>query len=210
MECRIDQKDVKTKDNEMKDKEIKDNEMKDINPIDVPGENENSENESHTQKLNIEERFRDFLARWPKIHAFYLKYEEILVYLVVGGINTVVSLGAKFLWNIFVFDAPLNPTVLQHVVLSSVAWIVGVVAGFWLNRKYVFKSHGPAGVEFVKFSLSRVSTYFLDVFIMEILGPVLSLNVYVATIISAVVVTILNYVFSKVFVFSKKKGTKPE
>lgn len=183
------------KDGNTESKNIKDNNY-DINK------------EVKPRKLNIEEKFRDFLARWPKIHAFYLKYEEILVYLVVGGINTVVSLGAKFLWNVFVFNAPLNPTVLQHVVLSSVAWVVGVIVGFWLNRKYVFKSYGPVGTEFMKFSLSRVSTYFLDVFIMEILGPVLELNVYVATIISAVVVTILNYVFSKVFVFSKKKNAE--
>lgn len=186
--------------------------MKDCNTEseNIKDNNQDTGKEVKSEKLNIEEKFRDSLARWPKIHSFYLKYEEILVYLVVGGINTVISLGAKFLWNIFIFDAPLNPTVLQHVVLSFVAWIVGVVVGFWLNRKYVFKSHGPVGTEFVKFSLSRVSTYFLDVFIMEILGPVLELNVYVATIISAVVVTILNYVFSKVFVFSKKKNTEAD
>lgn len=167
-----------------------------------------NQNTEKIYKPNIEEKFCASLKRWPKIHSFYVKYEEILVYLVVGGINTVVSLGAKFLWNLIVFDGILNPSVLQHVVLSTVAWVVGIVVGFWLNRKYVFKSHGPVGTEFVKFTVSRLSTYFLDIFIMEILGPLLDMNVYLATCISVVVVTILNYIFSKVFVFSKKKEEK--
>ena len=39
-----------------------------------------------------------------KIKALCVKYREILVYLIVGGLTTVVAWAAKFLWN-FVFYA---------------------------------------------------------------------------------------------------------
>ena len=57
--------------------------------------------------------------------------------------------------------------------------------------------------ECIKFVLSRVSTLILDAVVMQILVAV-GLDLYIATLISAVLVVIANYVFSKVFVFKKK------
>lgn len=156
-------------------------------------------------KKNLEEKFCDWLVRWPKIHELYVKYEEILVYLVVGGMTTVVSWAAKFLWNFLFFDNTPYPTPAQNLVLSTVCWVAGVIFAYFTNRKYVFKSHGPMLKEAPKFVLSRVSTYFLDVGIMQLCG-ILGINIYIGTVISAVLVIILNYVFSKIFVFRKKKA----
>ncbi|MBP5660864.1 MAG: AAA family ATPase [Lachnospiraceae bacterium] len=63
--------------------------------------------------------------------------------------------------------------------------------------------------ECAKFWGSRLSTFFLDMFITEILGPLVGIDVILVTLISAVLVTILNYVISKIFVF-KKKETKED
>lgn len=153
------------------------------------------------EKLNIEEKFRDFLVRWPKIHEFYLKYEEILVYIVVGGLTTIVSWAAKFIFNALVYDNTPHPTAIQNIVLSTVCWVAGVIFAFFTNRKYVFKSNGSMLEEAPKFVLSRVSTYFMDVIIMQVFGTVLGINIYIATFVSAVVVTVSNYIFSKIFVF---------
>jgi putative flippase GtrA len=94
------------------------------------------------------------------------------------------------------------------MVLSIVNWVSGVAFAYPLNRKFVFKSKGPFWPECFKFWGSRLSTFFLDLFITEVCGPLLNINVYVTTLISAVFVTILNYVFSKLLVFSKKKTTE--
>lgn len=158
-----------------------------------------------SEKKNIEEKFADFLKRWPKIHELYMKYEEILVYLVVGGLTTVVSWAAKFLWNFIFYDNTSHPTAIQNIVLSTVCWVAGVIFAFFTNRKYVFKSKGPMLKEAPKFVASRLSTYFIDIAIMQVLGTLLGVNVYIATLVSAVVVIVLNYVFSKLFVFNKKK-----
>ena len=55
-----------------------------------------------------------------------------------------------------------------------------------------------------KFVLSRVSTLILDMVVMQVLTAI-GVNLLVATLISAVLVIIGNYVFSKLFVFNKKK-----
>lgn len=157
------------------------------------------------RKKNVEELFCDFLERWPKIHALYVKYEELLVYLVVGVLTTLVSWAAKFLWNILVFGNPAHPTSLQNLVLSTVCWVAGVIFAYFTNRKYVFKSTGPMAKEAPKFVLSRVSTYFLDIVVMQVLGNLLGINVYIATFVSAVLVMIANYVFSKLLVFTGHK-----
>lgn len=162
------------------------------------------------QKKNIEEKFRDWLVWWPWAHEVFVKYEEILVYLVVGVLTTLVSWAAKFLFNIVVYHGTTHPTPFQNIVLSTVCWVAGVIFAFFTNRKYVFKSTGPMAKEAPKFVLSRVSTYILDIVIMQVFGNLLGINVYIATFISAVLVTIANYVFSKIFVFNKKDGQKTD
>ena len=57
--------------------------------------------------------------------------------------------------------------------------------------------------ELWSFVLSRVATLIMDIVVMQVL-VLLGMNMYVATIISAVLVVIGNYVFSKFFVFKNK------
>lgn len=156
-------------------------------------------------KRNIEEKFRDWLAWWPWAHEIFLKYEEILVYLVVGGMTTVVSYICKFGFNFLVFNGTKHPTSFQNLVLSTVCWVSGVIFAYFTNRKYVFKSTGPMLPEAMKFVTSRITTYILDIVIMQVLGNLLGINVYIASIVSAVLVIIANYVFSKLLVFKDKK-----
>ena len=50
---------------------------------------------------------------------------------------------------------------------------------------------------------SRISTLILEIVIRQVFGW-LNINVYVTTIVAAVLVIIGNYVFSKLVVFKKK------
>lgn len=142
------------------------------------------------------------LVRWLVAH------EEIIVYLVVGVLTTIVSWGAKFLFNWIVYGGVKEHTFTQTTILSFVNWAVGVIFAYFTNRAYVFKSHGPMLPEAGRFILSRLATFFMDYVIMLILDTKLGINFYVATIISAVLVTITNYVLSKLLVFGKKKKNK--
>ena len=139
-----------------------------------------------------------------KIKALLIKYREIIVYLIVGGLTTVISWGAKFLFNIIFYAGTAHPTSVQNFILSVVNWVAGVAAAYPMNRRWVFQSKNPHILaEASGFVASRVATLLLDIVVMQILVR-LGMNLYVATVISAVLVIIGNYVFSKLLVFRKK------
>lgn len=140
-----------------------------------------------------------------KIKELWKKYEEIITYLIVGGLTTVVSWGAMFLVNWIAFGNPLYPTDGQNIILSVVNWTAGVIFAYFTNRRFVFKSHEPMGKETLKFVLSRISTLALDLIVRQIMGR-MGIDVYVTTIVAAVLVVIANYIFSKLFVFNNKKA----
>ena len=139
-----------------------------------------------------------------KCKALYKKYEEIIVYLIVGVMTTIVSWAAKFLANALLYDNTMYPTPVQNTVLSTINWVTGVIFAFFTNRRFEFKSKEPMRKEAPKFVLSRVATWILDIVVMQILTAA-GINLVVASVISAVLVVIANYVFSKLFVFRKKK-----
>ena len=141
-----------------------------------------------------------------KIKALCIKYRELIVYIIVGGLTTVVAWGCKFLWNFLFFGNAAYPTVAQNTVLSIVENVSGIAFAYPTNRKWVFQSKNPNILaEASGFVTSRLATLALDWAVMQLLGNVLGMNLYVATFISAVLVVIGNYVFSKLFVFKKKK-----
>ena len=122
--------------------------------------------------------------------------------------TTVVSWAAKFLFNFIFYAGTAHPTAAQNLVLSIVNWVAGVAFAYPTNRRFVFESKDPNILpECTKFVLSRVSTLILDAVVMQILVAI-GLDLYIATLISAVLVVIANYVFSKVFVFRKKSEDK--
>ena len=138
-----------------------------------------------------------------KIKALLKKYEEIIAYLIVGVLTTIVAWAAKFIANAIFFDNTMYPTPLENFILSTINWTAGVIFAYFTNRKYVFKSKEPMMKEIPPFVASRISTWILDIVVMWIFTK-LGLNLVVGTLISAVLVTIANYVLSKVFVFKKK------
>lgn len=139
-----------------------------------------------------------------KAKVLYKKYEEIIVYLIVGVMTTIVAWAAKFIANALLFHNTMYPTPFENTVLSTINWVAGVIFAYFTNRRFVFKSREPMKKEAPKFVLSRVSTWILDIVVMQVLTAV-RINLVVASVISAVLVTIANYVFSKLFVFNKKK-----
>lgn len=136
-----------------------------------------------------------------KIWALYKKFEEIVNYLIVGVLTTIVSWAAygicKLVMNVD------NAVVMQIAVI--IRWIAGVAFGYFANRRFVFKSKNPNMLrEGLDFATSRLVTLFLDMFIMWLLPSVFHVNDWISTFVSAVLVTIMNYIFSKFIVFRKK------
>ena len=141
-----------------------------------------------------------------KIKTLCREHREILVYLIVGVLTTVVSWAAKFLWNFAFYGGTADPTVAQNTVLSVVENTAGIAFAYPTNRKWVFQSKNPNILaEAGSFVGSRLVTMLLGWLLNLLIANVLGISMYIATVVSAVFVVVGNYVISKLVVFRKKK-----
>ena len=150
----------------------------------------------------------NFIVRfWRWGWGIYHKNEELWNYLIVGGLTTVVCIVIKFGLLFTILDAS-NPIQLQIAVI--IANVIAVLFAYVTNRIYVFKSRSKEILrEFTTFCGGRIFTVLLDMFIMWFFVSLLKLDsdgwVIVWTLVSQILVIVLNYIISKIFVFKKEK-----
>ena len=142
-----------------------------------------------------------------KIKELYLKYKEVINYLIFGVLTTIVSLVVKYLLLFTIFDAS-NALELQVAVIIS--WIAACLFAYITNRIWVFESKSKKIIkEMITFFVARLSTLGLEMLIMFIFVTALGLNsdiwVIVWTLVSQVLVIVGNYILSKLIVFKNKK-----
>ena len=141
-----------------------------------------------------------------KLKELWTKYREIIVYIIVGGLTTLVAWGCKFLWNFIFFGGTALPTVGQNTVLSVVENVSGIAFAYPTNRKWVFRSKNPhIFSEFCSFVGSRLATWILGWLLNMLMVNVLGISVFISTVVVGIIVVIGNYVFSKLLVFRKKQ-----
>ena len=143
-----------------------------------------------------------------KIKKLLLQYREVLLYLIFGGLTTVVDWGLSFLLYHFWGEAIKANVLLIHGA-NVIAWAAAVLFAFVTNRIWVFQSKKkgflPILGELSSFAGGRVMTLLLQEAMFVIFFDILGINEFIVKIIAAVLVIILNYVISKLFVFRKKK-----
>ena len=142
-------------------------------------------------------------SKWVNtIRTLYQKYKELINYLIVGGLTTVVSLGVYY-GCVLTFLNPEVPVQLQAANVLS--WIAAVTFAYFTNRKYVFESKNENRLqEAAAFYGSRVTTLLLDMFCMFLMVTLIGWNDKVAKLVVQVLVTVANYILSKFLVFRKK------
>mgnify|MGYP004663464055 FL=1 len=138
-----------------------------------------------------------------KIKEVYLKYKEIINYLIFGVLTTAVSLAVYYILVFTVLD-PSKPIQLQ--IANILSWVAGVTFAYFTNRKYVFESKETNKLkEASKFVTARIVTLVMDMFIMWFGVTILHGNDKIIKLLSQVIVVIANYVFSKLIVFKENK-----
>lgn len=131
-----------------------------------------------------------------------LNLREIIAYLIVGVLTTIVSLVSYYLVTVTFLD-PNNPIELQ--IANIISWILAVAFAYFTNRKYVFESKEPNKLkEATKFVASRLVTLGLDMLTMFIMVSLLAINDKLSKLVSQVIVIIGNYLISKLIVFKKQ------
>lgn len=136
----------------------------------------------------------------------YKKNEEVINYLIIGGLTTLVNLIVKYAL-LFTILNPKDAFELQIAVIIS--WIVAVIFAYTTNRTIVFKSESENVIkEFLSFVVARIITLIMEMIIMWFFITFLKLNtnmwIALITIFAQALVIILNYVFSKLFIFKKE------
>ena len=136
-----------------------------------------------------------------KLKELFRKYREIIMYLIVGGMTTVVSL-AVYYGCVMTFLDPNDPIQLQAA--NIISWVAAVTFAYFTNRKYVFESESSHVLkEAAAFYGSRVTTLLLDMVCMFLMVTVCGISDKIAKLVVQVLVTVGNYILSKFFVFKK-------
>lgn len=136
------------------------------------------------------------------------KHKAVILYIIFGGLTTVVDWGISFLLYTLWGEAIEANNLLIHGA-DAIAWVAAVLFAFVTNRIWVFESkrHGllPILAELGTFAGGRVLTFLLQEALMAIFFTWLGFNEYIVKMVAAVLVVILNYFISKLVVFRKKK-----
>lgn len=134
-----------------------------------------------------------------KIKELFLKYKEMILYLFFGGCTTLVNIIVYYICSRMGLRTSLS---------TVIAWALSVLFAYVTNRKFVFKSKAfgflPILKEISGFFLCRFATGLLDLVIMVVFVDFLHLNDMVIKVLSNILVIVLNYVASKLFIFKGK------
>jgi putative flippase GtrA len=143
--------------------------------------------------------------------------EEIFLYIVFGVLTTLVNFTATVLLKKFVFTAEQAGV---FTLCNAIAWAVSVIFAFFTNKLFVFKSKSFAPAifakEFISFVAARILTGIMEIILPEALmkagldQTLFGVKGMVAKIAVSVFVIVLNYVFSKLVSFRKRKEIPPE
>ena len=132
---------------------------------------------------------------------------ELFTYLFFGIATTLVSILSRLV---------IYQLTHQELLATALANSIGILFAFITNDTIVFKqARQNWSIRLMKFTLARLSTFLLDLFLTflfvtqfpNIIGQFVNNNINRVNSIEAVIaqflIIILNYIFSKVFIFKK-------
>lgn len=149
-----------------------------------------------------------------KLKELFLKYKELIIYVLFGVLTTVVNLSVFALFTRLLGNE-------RYLITNIIAWFAAVSFSYITNKLWVFESKSFAADvlfrEITSFFAARLLTlgieeaglyFFVDIlsfselsielFTLEIRGEL------IAKALIAVVVVVVNYIISKLVIFKKK------
>lgn len=141
------------------------------------------------------------------------KYRELIIYVIVGGLTTVVN---------YIIHFGLRAFNVNYYVALTVAWLGAVFFAYFANRRFVFESKAKGKAQLKEISLfisARVFSYGLEMLISfifincahadhfvwqpEFTETVIPVGELVVKTVAQVIIVLSNYVFSKFVIFKK-------
>lgn len=180
--------------------------------------------------------------KMSKIKELYRKYEQVIMYIIMGGCTTLVYYIVRIASRLLLGE--INKA---SLIATAIAQIAAITFAFITNKKFVFKSKTSSGKELAReaiaFYAGRAVTFVLDLlitfvfvetcadffvelfrldklnydsgilgnkYVSKLVGTPLLLNEFIWTMLSQVMILILNYIFSKLVVFKKGAANKEQ
>ena len=135
-----------------------------------------------------------------KIKDLFVRYWEVLSYLIFGVLTTAV--------NYLVYLPVYNLVGLSAALSNAIAWVVAVAFAYLTNKPLVFKSHDWSAKtvipELTKFVGCRVASGAAETLILLLTVDILHWNGNLWKLVTSVLVVVMNYIASKLVVFKKK------
>lgn len=139
-----------------------------------------------------------------KIKDLWNQYKELILYLFFGGCTTLVNIVVYFVFSRLQFGTELS---------TIFAWFSSVLFAYITNRIFVFQSRANGISAILKEALSffscRLATGVLDLAIMVFFVDYWHFNDLFIKVLSNIIVIILNYIASKLWIFKKKTKSDP-
>lgn len=153
--------------------------------------------------MEVKKDIFDKIMQLPGLNifeAFYKKQKEILLYLFFGGVTFVVSIVSFVFFN--------SVCHMNELVANIISWVLAVTCAYITNRIWVFQSSADTRQtlmkEIIDFVSGRIVTLLIEEAILLIFVTWLAFNSTIIKVIAQVIVIILNYIISKLFVFKNK------
>ena len=130
--------------------------------------------------------------------SWFNKFREVLMYLFFGGLTTVVNIVSFYI---------LRKLSVEVYVSNIIAWLIAVIFAFITNKLFVFESRGKSkkenARELISFFGFRILSLGFDMGSMFLLIDILHVGEMISKVLANVLVIVLNYIFSKLFIFKK-------
>lgn len=136
-----------------------------------------------------------------KLLALMKQYRSVIVYLVLGGMTTVVNMAVYYgCYEVWGIGSDLS---------TVLAWVAAVVFAFFTNKPWAFDSHDwslkTVLPEAGRFLECRVGTGIIELAMMHVAVEMLGWPGTPMKLLVGVIVVVLNYVGSRLMVFRDRK-----
>lgn len=150
------------------------------------------------------------------IKKLFIKYKELITYVIFGVLTTLVNFFAFWLFTKILGEE-------LYLINNAIAWVVGVIFAYITNKLFVFESKSwnlkLIAKEITGFLGARIFSFLVEeggmFLFITVLGlgekslTILNLTItgqFVVKILLAVIVVVMNYVFSKFFIFKSSEN----
>ena len=131
--------------------------------------------------------------------------KEIFLYLFFGVLTTLINIGSFWLCSDIIFNGIENEDI-NITVSNIVAFVLSVLFAFFTNKYYVFEDKNKEStiIQLTNFTISRIFTFAFEMIGILLFVNLLHIDKLLSKVIFSFIVVILNYIFSKLFIFKKK------